>query len=195
MLAAPIGESSPPGGGLMEPGGATTKYGTPGGEPIPGRPFDPGPVVVASFFCGPIGGGWIVNRNFRALGMPGPARLFAVASLALTLVMGAVGGPMIGEALDRLEKPAKKRGAAPRPDPKAAEADRDDRWLFRTAFQAGAAALAIVAARVQRVRYREFLVAGGAPRPLFKIGLFVFLVNIPLTLVVFWLGAAIMPAR
>jgi hypothetical protein len=53
--------------------------------------FSPGQVAGATFFGGPVGGGWLLAMNYRRLGAPGKARMALVLSVLAMAALVAAG--------------------------------------------------------------------------------------------------------
>jgi hypothetical protein len=165
-----------------------------------GTPFDPSGLPYVGFFCGPVGAGWLVCRNFRELGMPGAARtwgwVFAVATIVMVAGTAWAIREMTPRSAGKSVDPAASRMARLNPKrnpPSKEESEKRNntaRWV-RIGVQAVSVLLAGIAAGRQKTRFRVFTAQYGTAKRLFPSALIAFLVGLPIYgLAVF--GAAIL---
>jgi hypothetical protein len=155
-----------------------------------GRPFDPNSLVFAAFFLGPVGGGWLLWRNFRELGMAKAARWCAAGFAVLTLAMVAMTVAVTTPKETEGKRPAAARSRAAEKPAEESEGRRGTRNV-RLIVQAATVVVALVAARFQKGRFRIFERQGGDARPAFKPALVAFIVGVPVYIGFIYAGLAL----
>jgi len=116
------------------------------------RPWNPWSLVVVTFFGGPLGGGWLLARNFTRLGERHKETWCLLAFLALTLLLslGFVWWSQLGP------------GAGPSETSSA---------LPRLGARAVSTLAAVVVASLQSRRYQVFERSGGKPGKLLGVAI------------------------
>ena len=117
------------------------------------RPWNPWNLVLATFFGGPLGGGWLLAHNFSRLGerRKEPWCMLAFVWVALLLSLAFVWWKVLG--------------------PGAGATGPGSRTIPRLIMQGGSTLAAVVVASMQARRYRLFELSGGQPGKLLGVAI------------------------
>lgn len=128
-------------------------------------PWHPWRLVFATFFIGPLAGGWLFASNYRHLGLDRRVAPTLWGACALTTLLTVYGVTQLG----------------------GLEATREQGRLLRTIVRVVSAVAAAGVAADQGRRYRVFQMHGGEARSVYKSATVALLVSIPIYAILFLL--------